>query len=74
MSEGPMLTGAVSKISTQAAGGWKIALDVPESMGEVVKQLLGTENNTLYHISFDYAGNMDQPEKRGPGRPRQEGA
>ena len=69
MSIGPMLTGSIAKISTQSAGGWKIAIDVPEIMGEVVRQLIGTENQVLSHVSFERAGDIERIE-RGPGRPK----
>jgi hypothetical protein len=74
MSDGSMLTGAIAKISTQTAGGWRIALDVPEIMGEVVRQLLGSENKIVYNISFDAISEIDQPEKRQPGRPKNKSA
>lgn len=75
MSNGPMLTGAVAKIAIQSAGGWKIAIDVPESMEEAVRQLLGHENRTIYNIGFNEVGEIEQGSKRGPGRPaKSEGA
>lgn len=64
---GPMLTGAIAKISTQTAGGWKIALDVPESCGEVVKQLIGTENKVVYNVSFDKLSEIKERPREKPG-------
>lgn len=66
---GPMLTGAISKISTQSAGGWKVALDVPEICKGIVKQLIGSENRVVYNITFDAVREIEQEPKRGPGRP-----
>jgi hypothetical protein len=72
MSDGSMLTGAISKISSQTAGGWSVKLDVPENMGEIIRQLIGSENKIVYNISFDEVGSIEQPEKRQPGRPKKE--
>lgn len=71
MPIGPMLTGAIARISTQSTGGWKIVIDAPESMGDVIRQLIGTENQVLYNVSFDRAGDIERIE-RGPGRPRRQ--
>ena len=70
MSIGPMLPAAIAKISTQTAGGWKISLDIPESAGEIIKQLIGTENKTVYTVSFDAISEIEQVKRR-PGRPRE---
>lgn len=67
MPDAPMLSGVIAKIATQSAGGWKIALDVPESMSAVVKQLLGTENKIVYNISLEHLCEIEQPEKQKPG-------
>ena len=71
MSDGPMLTAAIAKIATQAVGGWRMTLDIPESMREVVQALVGTENKVVYQVSFENMGEIEQAEKRKPGRPRQ---
>ena len=70
MSDSPMFSFAISKISTQQAGGWKITLDVPQNMEPVVRQLLGTENRIIYRGTFEDLGEIDQSAKRSPGRPR----
>lgn len=70
MNDALMLSGAIAKIATQAAGGWKIYLDIPESMGPVVRLLIGTENKIVYTVSFNELSLIECTEKRGPGRPR----
>lgn len=73
MLDSIMLSGDISKIATQSAGGWKISINVPESMAEAVRPLLGSENTVLFNITFDMISELEIP-KRGPGRPKTEGA
>ena len=65
--QGPMLTGCISKITTQSAGGYKITIDAPEIMAPVVRQLLGTENKKIYNISFNEIGEIEAAPKQKPG-------
>jgi len=61
----------ISRIKTSSAGGWQIVLDVPQIAENQVKQLIGTENNTMYSGAFLYVQVIAEV-KRSPGRPRNE--
>ncbi len=65
----PVLPGVISKISTNSAGGWSIKIDVPEIAGDIVRQLLGSENKIVYSIALSQMQEIERVE-RGPGRPK----
>lgn len=70
-SNATVVPAIIDKISSNKAGGWSIRLDVPEIAKEQIRQLVGTENKSVYSVGLLYVQEMEIPEKRGPGRPKE---
>lgn len=68
----PMATGIISKITTDAAGGWSVKLNFPQTCKPIIQQLIGTENTVVYNIPFCPTDQVLEIPSRGPGRPKKE--